>query len=157
MLFPSRVCSPISPPPPPASSKHSGILRLLQPQETEREGRPGAGRRTRWGYREGQQGYVPPPGGRRLSGLPLRRASQSRVMGSASPLSLLSWKPSLPTKHLGTTFLRGREGGVRGCRVGSRVSFLRARLQKAGSPAPGFYSRQSVSSCGWSPNWYVSL
>lgn len=88
-----------------------------------------------------------------------------KLKRAASSPRLLSWKPSLPTKHLGMTCLRGRKGGVRGCCDGSRAGLLspRARLQRAGCRAPGFYSRhgrrlaEHVSSCGWSPNWYACL
>lgn len=64
----------------------------------------------------GQRGFAQPQGWRRLSlGFLCAGASESRVTRSARSLSLLLWKPRLPTKHLGATFLRGREGGLCGC------------------------------------------
>lgn len=106
---------------PAASSRHSGILRLLQPdglQETQRGREDREGRKKERKERPtGVNGRVSEgkPNRRReeaVSGLPLCGVSESRVLHSASSRSVLSWKPNLPAKHLGATFLGGRKSGV---------------------------------------------
>lgn len=112
--------SPISPPPPPASPKHSGISRLLQPeklQETQRgregcaEGQKGRPTGVIWRVREDLPNHR--AGGECL-GASAAGASQRQVVRSACSLSVvMETKPS--NLASGGDFPAREGGGVRCC------------------------------------------
>lgn len=104
--------SPLLHPPPRSTVGFRGAAAREAARDTEGKGRPGGvgGRKGRATEvirgRKGSARVCPTTGlEEAVSGLPLRGASQSRVKCSPSSSSLLSWKPSLPAKHLGATSL----------------------------------------------------